>query len=728
MALGEVLARLSVELGLNSAAFETGAKRAGAQADALGSRMEKMGNRVGTAIKAFAASAVAAEVGALIKRGLDYASALGEQAQQLGVTTDALQEYRYAATQVGISQEAMDASLAKLTKSIGEAAAGGKKQAAAFAELGVAVKDTEGNILDAGAAIPLIADGLSKMESSAERARIETTLFGKSGQQLDTLLAGGSGAVNNLRDAAHKLGVVLSEQQIQNADDTADKLAALKTVLEANIAGAVANNANAILQFANALAYLAAKAGEADAALALYYERNKFNTAVAKTRVGLTPGVRAEGRREIRDIEGAREVRAINSALGMNLNEYLRGGRKADASLGTPVATGGGGGKARGGGGRSGPSAAEIERRFEDRLLSITQNILSLRQSMVGNAEEEAEIALRRVEWDRLQEKKDVELDEHFTQAQKAELLAANERRADAAREQVDRDKSRRLEGEAADVAAQQADAQRERLQLQMSLADTDGERQRIAFELLEIDQEEKRNALDRIIHSGTRADAEKALAQAALDQLNANAGLARQSVGRANETQAQAYLRSLQQTPEQLNEAIDGIRIDGLEALNEGIVDAIMGAKSLAEVFSNVANQIIADLARIAIRKAIIEPLANSLFGGGTLSGVDYGALTNAANSVKLPGFATGTGSAPRGLALVGERGPELVNFRGGERVFNTRESSRMGGGNVYNISGNVLTPEMWAQIQAMDVQAANAGANGGVAKMAHQQSRRLG
>jgi tape measure domain-containing protein len=42
-------------------------------------------------------------------------------------------------------------------------------------------------------------------------------------------------------------------------------------------------------------------------------------------------------------------------------------------------------------------------------------------------------------------------------------------------------------------------------------------------------------------------------------------------------------------------------------------------------------------------------------------------------------PGYATGTRSAPPGMAWVGERGPELLQFRGGERVFPAGESLRM-------------------------------------------------
>ncbi|MEH6373692.1 transglycosylase SLT domain-containing protein [Streptomyces sp. KLMMK] len=48
--------------------------------------------------------------------------------------------------------------------------------------------------------------------------------------------------------------------------------------------------------------------------------------------------------------------------------------------------------------------------------------------------------------------------------------------------------------------------------------------------------------------------------------------------------------------------------------------------------------------------------------------------------------GYWTGTRSASPGLALVGERGPELVNFRGGERVFNNGETRDLLG-NRYEI-----------------------------------------
>lgn len=52
---------------------------------------------------------------------------------------------------------------------------------------------------------------------------------------------------------------------------------------------------------------------------------------------------------------------------------------------------------------------------------------------------------------------------------------------------------------------------------------------------------------------------------------------------------------------------------------------------------------------------------------------------ITQIARAAGVPGYASGTNSAAPGLAWVGEQGPELVRFRGGETVYNNGESSRM-------------------------------------------------
>jgi phage-related tail protein len=56
--------------------------------------------------------------------------------------------------------------------------------------------------------------------------------------------------------------------------------------------------------------------------------------------------------------------------------------------------------------------------------------------------------------------------------------------------------------------------------------------------------------------------------------------------------------------------------------------------------------------------------------------------------------GYANGTNNATRGLHIVGEAGPELVNFRGGEQVLNNRNTQKalasVDGGNTFNVVFN--------------------------------------
>lgn len=270
MAMGDVIGRLSVVLGLDTAAFESGARRSAKVTNDTGDRMEKLGARVGTVSKsliglgaAIVGSHLVGQLKDMTMEGLKYASSLGEQAQQLGVLSSELQEYRYAASQAGIETSEMDQALGQLTKRIGLAATGVGGPARAFAELGISVRNSKGEIITAGQAIPLIADALAKIPDPATRARLEVELFGKSGQKLDPLLTEGAAGVNKLRAAAHELGIVLSDEAIANADKTADKMDAMNQVLKAQIASFVAENAKEILALASALLELAGAAVKA---------------------------------------------------------------------------------------------------------------------------------------------------------------------------------------------------------------------------------------------------------------------------------------------------------------------------------------------------------------------------------------------------------------------------------------------------------------------------------
>uniref|UniRef100_UPI0035B3A97C hypothetical protein n=1 Tax=Ferrovibrio sp. TaxID=1917215 RepID=UPI0035B3A97C len=82
------------------------------------------------------------------------------------------------------------------------------------------------------------------------------------------------------------------------------------------------------------------------------------------------------------------------------------------------------------------------------------------------------------------------------------------------------------------------------------------------------------------------------------------------------------------------------------------------------------------------------IANLATELYGG-TLQGAQLVDWTRSqvkeyGKSLGLPGFAVGTSSAPAGWAWVGENGPELMRFRGGEQVLPHRLSVAVANNNM--------------------------------------------
>lgn len=102
------------------------------------------------------------------------------------------------------------------------------------------------------------------------------------------------------------------------------------------------------------------------------------------------------------------------------------------------------------------------------------------------------------------------------------------------------------------------------------------------------------------------------------------------------------------------------------------------------------------------------VNPLAN-IYAGLNYATKRYGAGWQrmlAGNT----GYATGTLSASPGFAMVGEKGPELVRFGGGERVYNDRETEALLNGKKYEIHVHEARNEPTAQAVMRALQTAEA------------------
>jgi tape measure domain-containing protein len=282
------------------------------------------------------------------------------------------------------------------------------------------------------------------------------------------------------------------------------------------------------------------------------------------------------------------------------------------------------------------------------------------------NAAERAKLEQQAIEATRAANAKEIGSNDALNSAQREKLLSLNNQVANLRKQQIQQQEDDRLRQQQLSLTNQALRDQDDLLRLQADLADTAKERREIELRRLDIAYRLEQAAIAEELRQAEIAkDTDRmAAARKRLADMEDRRGLETQAVDRANETPGQRYVRQINRTADQINEDIEAIKVDGLQALNSELADAITGAKSLGDVFKNVADQIIGDLLRIAIQQAVIKPLANSLFGGlgslGGAGGFDVSSIFGGG----LFGFSQGgyTGNLPRDKVAGVVHGGEYV------------------------------------------------------------------
>jgi hypothetical protein len=201
-------------------------------------------------------------------------------------------------------------------------------------------------------------------------------------------------------------------------------------------------------------------------------------------------------------------------------------------------------------------------------------------------------------------------------------------------------------------------------------------------------------------------------------------------------------YRFNLQSSVANINEAMEGIQVNAMEGLTDGLAGAIAGTQKLGDVFKNVAAQIIADLIRIQIQKAIVGTLGNALgglgsvFGGGSTSlGMAGGGFGGSEDWNSLPTFsstpkyAKGTRFSIGGRALVGDLGPELLDLPRGSEIIPNNELSQLGGeGGTTNNYYTLPSEDFWGEVDSRGGRTANTAISRERQTSARKAQRKLG
>lgn len=219
------------------------------------SNAKSFGSRAGKAFKTatLAVAGVTTAVGGastalygVAKKSADASDRIDKMSQKLGLSREAYQELDFILSQSGASVDSLKAGIKTLTNQMTEASNGTEKSAGYFEELGVSVTDAEGNLRSQEDVLYDVMSALQGMDNQTEKAQLATKLLGRSGADLMPLLNSEAGSIEELKNKAHDLGLVMSDETVDAGvefTDTLDQLqrsfSAITTKIGADVMPAV---------------------------------------------------------------------------------------------------------------------------------------------------------------------------------------------------------------------------------------------------------------------------------------------------------------------------------------------------------------------------------------------------------------------------------------------------------------------------------------------------------
>jgi hypothetical protein len=172
----------------------------------------------------FAFAGLVAPIALFTKKSFDYIDAIGKTASRTGIATDTLQAFQLSAIESGTSIEQAQKGLEKFARSIGDAIRGTKTQVDLFDDLGVSLKDTNGNTRDFNDILRDTAEGIGGFSSESERATALANLFGRAGIQFTEIFKNGAEGLDALVKRARDLGIILDEKTIRATEKFNDTM------------------------------------------------------------------------------------------------------------------------------------------------------------------------------------------------------------------------------------------------------------------------------------------------------------------------------------------------------------------------------------------------------------------------------------------------------------------------------------------------------------------------
>lgn len=149
-------------------------------------------------------------------QGGAYADEVLTMSTNTHIATEDLQAYMYAAELVDVSTSTLTSSMARNVRSMNSASDGTGAVAEAYAQLGVAVTDADGNLRDSQTVYWELIDALGQVDDYTQRDALSMQIFGRSAQDLNSLIAVGSEGMQTYAQQARDAGAILDGETLDS--------------------------------------------------------------------------------------------------------------------------------------------------------------------------------------------------------------------------------------------------------------------------------------------------------------------------------------------------------------------------------------------------------------------------------------------------------------------------------------------------------------------------------
>ena len=203
--------------------------------------ISKKAVQIGTAVVGATTVAIGG-LTAMATKVSNNADEIDKMSQRLGMSREGYQEWDYVLSQAGVDINSIQTGMKSLVKNMDAVTEGNKTATQNFEKLGISVYDSTGKLKNQEEMFNDTVLALQKMEDGTEKARLAQEVFGKQGQEMLPLLNGEAGSVEELKQKAHELGMVLNDETVDagvSFKDTMDTLKRAGEGLFNSIAGSL---------------------------------------------------------------------------------------------------------------------------------------------------------------------------------------------------------------------------------------------------------------------------------------------------------------------------------------------------------------------------------------------------------------------------------------------------------------------------------------------------------